>query len=310
MSRLAASGCCAAAGCSRPAQLRYEASVEDAPPPAAHAVHERATREADARPRPSARRSACRKSMDVASEAERRRARSRGCATERWPTPPAQISAGACPARSTTASAPSSSRSPRSCKRRDQRSRERGPGELVASEIATRLRRHRRHLRRLPRALPHARMAMTPTDAAEPAPSAALQGVGLPLGPAAARALPGALLPDAYLGRGPARSVAFGAGRARHGRDRGLDGDLVAHRGDPDLRHRAAAARAASRCSARRSMRDAAAPYAHELIFLFMGGFLLALAMQRWGLHRRIALRDAAPGRRPARARSWAASWW
>jgi len=39
------------------------------------------------------------------------------------------------------------------------------------------------------------------------------------------------------------------------------------------------------------SMRDAAAPYAHELIFLFMGGFILVLAMQRWGLHRRIALR-------------------
>lgn len=38
------------------------------------------------------------------------------------------------------------------------------------------------------------------------------------------------------------------------------------------------------------SMREAAAPYAHELIFLFMGGFLLALAMERWGLHRRIAL--------------------
>ncbi len=38
------------------------------------------------------------------------------------------------------------------------------------------------------------------------------------------------------------------------------------------------------------SMREAAAPYAHELIFLFMGGFLLALSMQRWGLHRRIAL--------------------
>lgn len=34
----------------------------------------------------------------------------------------------------------------------------------------------------------------------------------------------------------------------------------------------------------------ATAPYAHELIFLFMGGFLIALAMQRWGLHRRIAL--------------------
>jgi sodium-dependent dicarboxylate transporter 2/3/5 len=35
---------------------------------------------------------------------------------------------------------------------------------------------------------------------------------------------------------------------------------------------------------------DAAAPYASDLIFLFMGGFMLALAMQRWGLHRRIAL--------------------
>lgn len=35
---------------------------------------------------------------------------------------------------------------------------------------------------------------------------------------------------------------------------------------------------------------DAAAPYADDLIFLFMGGFMLALAMQRWGLHRRIAL--------------------
>jgi sodium-dependent dicarboxylate transporter 2/3/5 len=32
------------------------------------------------------------------------------------------------------------------------------------------------------------------------------------------------------------------------------------------------------------------APYAHELIFLFLGGFVLAIAMQRWGLHRRIAL--------------------
>lgn len=38
------------------------------------------------------------------------------------------------------------------------------------------------------------------------------------------------------------------------------------------------------------TIRQAAAPYAHELIFLFMGGFLLSLSMQRWGLHRRIAL--------------------
>ncbi len=39
-----------------------------------------------------------------------------------------------------------------------------------------------------------------------------------------------------------------------------------------------------------RSMREAAAPYGHELIFLFMGGFILALGLQRWSLHRRIAL--------------------
>lgn len=37
-------------------------------------------------------------------------------------------------------------------------------------------------------------------------------------------------------------------------------------------------------------IRQAAAPYANELIYLFMGGFMLALAMQRWGLHRRFAL--------------------
>jgi len=38
------------------------------------------------------------------------------------------------------------------------------------------------------------------------------------------------------------------------------------------------------------TIKAAAAPYAHELIFLFMGGFLLALSMQRWGLDKRIAL--------------------
>ncbi len=37
-------------------------------------------------------------------------------------------------------------------------------------------------------------------------------------------------------------------------------------------------------------MAEVAAPYAHPLIFLFMGGFLLALAMQRWQLDRRLAL--------------------
>lgn len=34
----------------------------------------------------------------------------------------------------------------------------------------------------------------------------------------------------------------------------------------------------------------AAAPYANPLIFLFLGGFLIALAMERSGLHRRLAL--------------------
>ncbi|MBP2146800.1 sodium-dependent dicarboxylate transporter 2/3/5 [Methanofollis sp. W23] len=35
---------------------------------------------------------------------------------------------------------------------------------------------------------------------------------------------------------------------------------------------------------------EATAPYADKVIFLFMGGFIIAMSMQRWGLHRRIAL--------------------
>ncbi|MCG2579865.1 MAG: anion permease, partial [Marinobacter sp.] len=38
------------------------------------------------------------------------------------------------------------------------------------------------------------------------------------------------------------------------------------------------------------SVREATAPYANPIIFLFLGGFTLGLAMQRWNLHRRIAL--------------------
>ncbi|MFI8770597.1 SLC13 family permease [Gordonia sp. NPDC062954] len=38
------------------------------------------------------------------------------------------------------------------------------------------------------------------------------------------------------------------------------------------------------------SVNDVGASYGNNIIFLFMGGFILALAMQRWNLHRRIAL--------------------
>lgn len=36
--------------------------------------------------------------------------------------------------------------------------------------------------------------------------------------------------------------------------------------------------------------KEAAAPFADPIIFLFMGGFMLSMAMQKWNLHRRIAL--------------------
>ncbi len=39
------------------------------------------------------------------------------------------------------------------------------------------------------------------------------------------------------------------------------------------------------------SISDTTAPYANPLIFLFMGGFIIAIAMQTWDLHKRIALR-------------------
>lgn len=38
------------------------------------------------------------------------------------------------------------------------------------------------------------------------------------------------------------------------------------------------------------SLAAVAQPYAHPLIFLFLGGFIISIAMERWSLHKRIAL--------------------
>ncbi len=49
-------------------------------------------------------------------------------------------------------------------------------------------------------------------------------------------------------------------------------------------------------------IRESATPYANPLIFLFLGGFIIALAMQRWNLHRRVAINlIGAMGTQPGR---------
>jgi sodium-dependent dicarboxylate transporter 2/3/5 len=65
------------------------------------------------------------------------------------------------------------------------------------------------------------------------------------------------------------------------------------------------------------SAADIASEYMNDLIFLFLGGFLLAVAMQDWGLHRRVALRILLwIGGGPARlllgvmVATWSISWW
>jgi sodium-dependent dicarboxylate transporter 2/3/5 len=63
--------------------------------------------------------------------------------------------------------------------------------------------------------------------------------------------------------------------------------------------------------------REVAPLYINNIIFLFIGGFLLAISMERWNLHRRIALRILlAVGRNPTwllfgfMAASWVLSGW
>lgn len=49
-------------------------------------------------------------------------------------------------------------------------------------------------------------------------------------------------------------------------------------------------------------IRETAAPFANPIIYLFLGGFLIALAMQRWNLHRRVAINlIGVMGTRPSR---------
>ena len=62
---------------------------------------------------------------------------------------------------------------------------------------------------------------------------------------------------------------------------------------------------------------ETAAEYMNDLMFLFIGGFLLAIAMQDWGLHRRIALRvllwighNASTLLFGVMAATWFISWW
>ncbi|MEO8495447.1 MAG: DASS family sodium-coupled anion symporter [Planctomycetota bacterium] len=49
-------------------------------------------------------------------------------------------------------------------------------------------------------------------------------------------------------------------------------------------------------------LKDAAPPYANKFVFLFMGGFMIARAVEKWNLHRRIALLTVfGVGTQPAR---------
>jgi sodium-dependent dicarboxylate transporter 2/3/5 len=120
------------------------------------------------------------------------------------------------------------------------------------------------------------------------APARALRRLGLCAGPLLA-ALAWAALPESYVAAGGERIVLGQAGRAA-----GATAVWMATWWMTEAIPIPATALlplVLLPVSGATTMREASAPYGHELIFLFLGGFVLALALERWGLHERIALR-------------------
>ena len=92
-----------------------------------------------------------------------------------------------------------------------------------------------------------------------------------------------------------------GVSGPRDRRHRNADGHLVDDRSNALGRHVAITDRLVSH-GWNPVNRKAAAPYADKSVYIFMGGFLIALAVERWNLHRRIALATVlAVGTNPAR---------